>query len=58
LSKEQEIHKKVLKAMVIIYLQTLQFSNYYYEKHRHRLFFTPAFFLSSLDNYERLLADR
>lgn len=44
--------------MVIIYLQTLQFSNYYYEKHRHRLFFTPAFFLSSLDNYERLLADR
>ena len=58
LSKEQEVHRKVLKAMSIIYLQTLQFSKYYKEKHQHQLFFTPAFFLNSLDNYDRLLQDR
>lgn len=55
-AKEKNV--KVLKAMVTIYLETLSFAKHYQEKHQHRIYFTPAYFLQNLNNYHRLMKDR
>jgi hypothetical protein len=49
---------KILDSFVQIYFITVEFSDKYFEKHSHRLYFTPMFFLRSLTTYRRLLSER
>ena len=49
---------QILNACISIYKITCEFADKYYEKHEHRLYFTPIFFLRSLTAYRRLLGQR
>ena len=56
--KSRDANMNVLKAFVDTYQLVIKFSRKYEEKNKHILYFTPQFFLRSLQVYRKLLKVR
>lgn len=52
------LNKKILQAVIKIYLDTIQFAKIYQQDTEHVLTFTPVFFIRTFKTYQRLLEER
>lgn len=56
--KEKALNPKVLNAVCLMYLATIEMAKKYHEEHGHVLYFTPVFFMRTFRIFTRLLEER
>ena len=57
-NREKELHPKVLKAVSLMYMTTLEMAKKFREGHGHTLYFTPVFFIRTFSTFTRMLGQR
>ena len=56
--REKDLNPKVLKAVSLMYLATIDLSKAYKEEFQHVLYMTPVFFMRTFRIFTRLLEER
>ena len=56
--REKDLNPKVLRAVSLMYQQSIELSKIYHDEFRHVVYITPVFFMRTFRIFTRLLEER